>query len=57
MEDKVEPGIRNTGIERRNMQVLGIGCILSVIIGLLGLKVLAAVTYHIMTRFHSACKD
>lgn len=43
MEDALETGVRKAGIERRNLQALGIGCILFGLAGFLGLKIVAAV--------------
>ena len=43
MEDGLEPGLRNAGIEHRNLQALGIGCISFVLVGILALKIVAVV--------------
>ena len=45
MEDALEPGVKNAGTERRNLQALGVGCILFVLIGFFGLKISAAIIY------------
>lgn len=43
MEDASETGVKKAGIERRNLQALGIGCFLIPLAGFFGLKVLAAI--------------
>lgn len=43
MEDALEPGIKKAGIERRNLQALGIGCIMFALAGFFGLRIVAAV--------------
>ena len=43
MGDGLEPSLRNGGIEHRNLQALGIGCFLFVIVGLFALKIVAVV--------------
>ena len=43
MEDALEPGMKNAGIERRNLQALGIGCIMFALASFFGLKIVAAV--------------
>lgn len=48
MEDALEPGVMNPGAERRNLQALGIGCIVFVLIGFFGLKILAAVMFRVV---------
>lgn len=45
MEDVLEPGSKNVGIERRNLQALGIGCGLLTLVGLLGLNIMASVIH------------
>ena len=39
MDDGLEPGLTNAGIEHRNLQAFGIGCILFVLVGLFVLKI------------------
>ena len=41
MEDGLEPGLRNAGIEHRNL--LGVGCILYVLVGLFALKIVPVI--------------
>ena len=43
MEDASETGVKKAGIERRNLQALGIGCLLFALFGFFGLKIVAAV--------------
>ena len=43
MDDGLEPGLRNAGIEHRNLQALGVGLILFVIVGLFALKISAVI--------------
>ncbi len=43
MEDAPECGLKRSGIERRNLQALIIGCLLFWVVGYNGLKILIAV--------------
>lgn len=45
MEDVLEPGLKNAGVERRNLQALGIGCSLLTLVGLLCLRIVATVIH------------
>ncbi len=43
MEDALEPGVKNGGVERRNLQALGIGCIVFVLAVIFGLNIVPVV--------------
>lgn len=43
MEDVLETGVKKAGIEQRNLQALGIGCILFALTASFGLKIVIAV--------------
>lgn len=43
MEDALDPGPEEAGLERRNLQALGIGCVLLALAGVLCFKVVTAV--------------
>ena len=43
MEDILISDVKETGIERRNLQALGFGCVVSALVAFLGLKIWAAV--------------
>lgn len=52
MEDPLEPGVKNVGIERRNLQALAIGCILFALIGFFGLKLVTAMIHRAVKWVH-----
>ena len=52
MEGSLKPGLRNAGIEHRNLQALGIGCVLFMLVGLSALKI-TAVIYRATGRFNA----
>ena len=48
MEEALDPDVKKAGIERRNLQALGIGCILFALAGFFGLKIVAAIINLVM---------
>ena len=49
MEDALTSDVKEAGIERRNLQALGIGCVVFALVGYLGLKIWAAVVNRAIT--------
>ena len=39
MEDALTSDVKEAGIERRNLQALGIGCVIFALVGYLGFKI------------------